>query len=233
MPKKLSLSYHEARSPMTAPITKFGGRPVWLEEPRWPVSRLYGGPMQFICQIALDPVLFGDLPTQMAYLFLTDWKYAGVFPNTMEPEADENAVILQPGGAWTGPSLPLHEGPSLYRRAHCNGRWEQTPCELAVELRPGADPDAGAWDTYAQCAEAWDAYCDALREDKVGGTPTPTSNNVENLATFSTDRRLLLQLNAKDNEENRDPFFLNLAYDGVGYAFISPDGHIGTFLWSR
>jgi hypothetical protein len=28
-------------------------------------------------------------------------------------------------------------------------------------------------------------------------------------------------------------FFLNLSYDGVGYAFLSPDGRTGQFLWSR
>jgi hypothetical protein len=233
MPKKYAISYHEVQSPITAPVTKFGGRPVWLEEPRWPVSRLYGSPMQFICQIALDPALFGDLPTRMAYLFLTDWDYESVFPNTMEPEGGENAVILQPGGTWAGPSLPLYEGPSLYRRAHRNGHWEQAPCELAVELRAGEDPDAGAWDTYAQRAEARDAYHDALFQDKIGGTPVPTLNNVEVLTEFVADWRLLLQLNAKDNEGNGDPFFLNLSYDGVGYAFISPDGRKGTFLWSR
>ncbi len=234
MPKKYSISYHEARAPITAPVTKFGGRPVWLEEPRWPVSRLYGTPMQFICQITLSPALFDDLPTRMAYLFLTDWDYESVFPNTMEPDGGENALILQPGGTWTGPSLPLSEGPSLYRRTHRNGRWEQTPCEFAAELRLGDDPDAGTWDEVdPDNKEAWDAYFKALREDKIGGAPVPTNNNAQQLAALIAEWRLLLQLNAKDNEGNGDPFFLNLSYDGVGYAFISRDGHDSTFFWSR
>jgi len=77
---------------------------------------------------------------------------------------------------------------------------------------------------------AWDAYMDALFEDKIGGTPVPTVNE----PTFPDPQswRLLLQLNTKVNEAD-DPFFLNFATDGVGYAFISHDGHRGTFLWSR
>lgn len=236
MPKKYTIAYREVASPITDPVTKFGGQPVWLEEPQWPVSRMYNSPMQFICQIALEPLLFGNLPTRMAYLFLTDWDYAGVFPTTFDPDGGENAVILQPGGVWSGPCLSVPEGPSLYCRSRRHGRWEQTPCELGVDLHPGDDPDAGTWDDVdPDDKEVWDAYCAALREDKVGGAPVPPTNGEDELAAFITDGwRLLLQLNAKDNEgRTGDRFFLNLSYDGAGYAFLSPDGRTGKFLWSR
>lgn len=236
MPKKYSISYREAREPITAPVTKFGGAPVWLDTPCWPLSRLYGSPMQFICQIALDRAIFGDLPARMAYLFITDYDYNGdgPMPDTYDPEKGESALILQPGGKAYTPALPLYEGSALYRRYHRNGRWEQEPCELAVDLRLGDDPEAGAWDKVdSDDKEAWDAYFEALCEDKVGGTPTPTINNVEELPTQMDNWLLALQLNAKDNEGNDDPFFLNLAYDGVGYALLSPDGRSGKFLWSR
>lgn len=233
MPRKYTITYLEALSPITAPVTKFGGRPVWLEEPCWPISRLYGSPMQFICQIALDHALFSDVRTRMAYLFLTNWDYESVLPNTAEPEGGESALILQPGGAWAGASRPLYEGPSLYRRAHRNGRWEQTLCEFAVGLRSGEDSDARAWDVFPQDRDAQDAYWAALLEDKIGGTPVPTPFGPR-FSAEPGEWRLLLQLNAKDNAaENGDPFFLNLSYDGVGYAFIAPDGHVGKFLWSR
>jgi hypothetical protein len=49
MPAKCTISYREVSSPNTTPVTKFGGQPVWLDEPSWPVSRVYGDPMQFIC----------------------------------------------------------------------------------------------------------------------------------------------------------------------------------------
>lgn len=53
MPKKYTNTYREVTSPIMEPVTKFGGQPVWIGEPQWPVSRQYGTPMQFICQIAL------------------------------------------------------------------------------------------------------------------------------------------------------------------------------------
>jgi hypothetical protein len=192
--------------------------------------------MRFICQIALDPALFGDIPTRMAYLFVADWDYESVFPDIFEPDGGENALIIQPGGTWSGPSLPLREGPSLYRRSnptHQPGQWEQTSCEFAVEGHYGEDHDAGAWDTYPRDPDASNAYWTALQEDKIGGTPTPTPFGPR-FSSTSSEWRLLLQINAKDNAAgNGDPFYLNLAYDGVGYAFISPDGRAGKFLASR
>lgn len=233
MPTKFVITYREVQSTIMSPVTKFGGLPVWLEEPRWPLSRLYGNPMQFICQIALDPLLFGDLPARMAYLFLTDWDYESPFPETFDPDAGESALIVQPGGTWSGPSLPLYDGPSLYRRFFHNGRWEQASCEFAVDLRREEDVESGTWDHFPEGKEARDVYWAALLEDKLGGTPVPTPFGPRFGADFD-GWRLILQLNTKDNApEVGDPFFINFADDGVGYAFLSPDGHSGRFLWSR
>jgi uncharacterized protein YwqG len=228
MPRKYTITYREVATPITEPVTKFGGQPVWVEKPCWPVSRMYGRPMRFICQIALPNDLFGSVDASMAYLFITDDYEHGYPADTWEPEGGENALILQPGGTWDGPTLPLREGPSLYRRTWTGSGWEHTPCEFAVELHPGDDPELGAWDHIDSGDEdAWDAYMDALFEDKVGGTPVPTPNE----PTFPDPERwrLLLQVNTKDD----DPFFLNFASDGVGYAFLSEDGRQGKFLWSR
>jgi uncharacterized protein YwqG len=239
MPSKATIAYREVTSPITEPVTKFGGQPVWMEDPCWPLSREYGTPMQFVCQIALAPKLFGGLEARMAYLFVTDDFAHGYMAETWEQEGGENAVILQPGGIWNGPTAPLREGPSLYRRTwtgvgfdpETGAGWERTPCEFAVELHLGADPEAGAWDHVdPDDTPTWDAYMAALFEDKLGGTPVPTVNKPKFPDPQSW--RLLLQLNTKENEAG-DPFFLNFADDGVGYAFISQDGRQGTFLWSR
>jgi hypothetical protein len=233
MPRKYTIRYREALEPIREPVTKFGGRPVWIAEPQWPMSHLYDRPMHFVCQIVLDPALFGELPTRMAYVFLTDWDGESVFPDTMEPDGGENAVIVQPGGTWVGECLPLSDGPGIYRRAWRNERWEQTPCELAVELHPGEDPHSGVWDEVDSDNErAWAAYFAALYEDKIGGTPVPTPFG-SRFEAGPDQWRLLLQLSAKDNDQDSDPFFLNLASDGVGYAFLSPDGRGGKFLWNR
>jgi hypothetical protein len=44
--------------------------------------------------------------------------------------------------------------------------------------------------------------------------------------------RLLLQLTSKANEIS-GPIFVNFAWDGIGDAFLSPDGTAGKFLWTR
>jgi hypothetical protein len=133
--------------------------------------------------------------------------------------------------------LPLREGPSLYRRSnptHQPGQWEQAPCEFAVELQPG--DDVRVWIAYPDDPDLKDVYWSSLIEDKIGGIPIPTPNQMlTNNPAFPdpTEWRYLLQMNTKDNEGADDPFFINFATDGVGYAFISHDGKRGMFLWSR
>jgi hypothetical protein len=239
MPRKYTISYREVAAPITDLVTKFGGQPVWLEAPCWPLSYQYRTPLQFVCQIALPLDLFGKLPLPMAYLFVTDDYAHGYRAKTWEPHGGENALILQPGSTWEGETAPLREGPSLYRRKwtgigfdpDTGAGWERTPCEYAVQLRVGHDPEGGVWDDLdPDDTTAMDAWLAALLEDKIGGTPVPNVNPPE----FPDPQqwRLLLQLNTKEDATG-DPFFLNLASDGVGYAFVSQDGHVGQFLWSR
>jgi hypothetical protein len=121
MRPKYHITFTPAPHPIRDAVTKFGGRPTWLTEPQWPLSRLYGTPMMFVCQVALASKVFGRLDAQMAYLFMTEYsvmtEYSGQggYPETWEPTAGENAVLLQPG-YWSGPTLPRGEGPSLYKR---------------------------------------------------------------------------------------------------------------------
>src|SRR5689334_18808557 len=96
--------------------------------------------MRFICQIALDPALFGDIPAKMAYLFMTDEdEYVG---ETFDPDGGENAVILQPGTPAV-PTQSLIVGPTLYKMRQQPGRdrLSPLPCELAVHLQWGDDPE--------------------------------------------------------------------------------------------
>src|SRR5689334_4419099 len=109
---KYSLSFHEVQESITGFVTKFGGQPTWYGEPRWPLSRSTEEPMQFICQIALDPLLFGDIPGRMAYVFMADGANEYV-DFTWDPDAGENAVVIQPGD-YDLPTKLLTEGPTLY-----------------------------------------------------------------------------------------------------------------------
>ena len=38
MPKKYTITYHEVQMPITDLVTKFGGQPVWWDQPCWPLS---------------------------------------------------------------------------------------------------------------------------------------------------------------------------------------------------
>jgi hypothetical protein len=252
--KKYALTFSEVSFPIVDPVTKFGGQPVWLTEPQWPLSRMYNAPMQFIGQIRLYPELFGPLEAQMAYLFMTQYEGESVFPETWDPEAGENAVILQPG-TWTGPTLPLTEGPHLrkwvkeptpppaegpswwkwlqgkrrWRWRH--SRWQKVSCEYAVELHAGEDPDE-PWSPWPDPDDkaAWDTRWTLFSEDKIGGIPVPTINLDRDPFPYPYGGpwHLLLQLNS-----NEDRYDVNFGTDGSGYVLLSEDGRVGKLLWSR
>src|ERR1043165_6193483 len=119
IPKLSIRSYKRVSRPIRKPVTKFGGQPVWLEEPAWPISAGSATPMRFICQILLTPSLFGDGPTKMAYLFLTqaerdEIEHGAFDPDIIFPDEGENAVILQPGGRVAVETTAQKTGPTLY-----------------------------------------------------------------------------------------------------------------------
>lgn len=209
---KLTISFREASEPITELVTKYGGQPVWLDKSQWPLSRATGRPMRFICQIALDPDLFGTIPGHMAYVFMTD--EARHVKGTWEPEGGENAVIIQPG-APSVPTAPFATGPTLQRGEddYVHDRRIFHDVEYAVDLTPGADPE-GFSD---------DEALDHLSEYKIGGTPAFLQGQEY---PAGGPWKLLAQI-----DSSSDLFFLNFGDAGVGYAFISADGTQGRFLW--
>ena len=94
MSVKQMIEFVESKGPITEAVTKFGGQPVWVDKPQWPVSKRLKKPMQFICQIKIDPALFGECPAQMAYLFMTDDSDDPGMYDTWDPDGGENAVIV-------------------------------------------------------------------------------------------------------------------------------------------
>jgi uncharacterized protein YwqG len=213
MAKKQSIAFVEVTSPISGLVTKFGGQPAWLAGAEWPISRATGEPMRFICQIAVDPDLFGNMGGRMAYLFISDG--LTFVDNTWDPEGGENAVIIQPGAGFL-PTQPLQTGPSLYKMVDDSSTNRRNPiaCEFDVILQPGEDRDALDEDESAAAAEI---------ENKIGGTPA--------FLQFSEwpsagPWRLLLQLDSA-----KMPFEVNFGDSGVGYAFIAEDGQTGKFLW--
>jgi len=105
MNTSLHIEFRQVSARITRPETKFGGDPVWIDGPQWPLSRKVGCPMQFIAQVAIDPRVFPNAVARMAYLFVSNDQGG---EETWDPDAGENAVVLQPGL----PAVPAgHGGP--------------------------------------------------------------------------------------------------------------------------
>ena len=221
VPKYDIVEFVEVQAPITQPVTKFGGQPVWMDRPTWPISRSTGGRMEFMGQIVVEPELFGVPPDTMAYLFMTGDDEAGFFTNTWDPEGGENAVIVQPRGVPGVQTVPEPTGPSVRKRVG-NGL---VPCEFAVRLERGEDPafvgDDELWTNLDEVER--EARHIALEGNKVGGTPGFIQGE-----QYPGDGSwgFLMQLDMMEV-----PFHVNFGDAGVGYAFLSEDGRTGKFLW--
>ncbi|MEV0703064.1 hypothetical protein AB0I53_34815 [Saccharopolyspora sp. NPDC050389] len=91
-PDRQNLRFVEASEPITEPITKFGGQPVWLADPTWPLSADTGRPMRFIGQVRLP----GE-EIRLGYLFMTEDDPDEFVDSTFDPAGGENAFFAQPG----------------------------------------------------------------------------------------------------------------------------------------
>jgi hypothetical protein len=222
---KYEIEFVEADAPITEPVTKFGGQPVWIGEPEWPLSCSTGEQMQFVCQIALDPEVFGGPPGRMPCVFVTGESEDQWVDGTFAPDGGENAVIIQSGGKNDAELVPESEGPALYK--FMGGRdWREgaVACEYAVTLTPCMDPDYASEDERFEWSEAeFDAYEEPLDGNKVAGTPVfIQADEFPEAGPW----RLLLQL-----DSTTVPFHVNFGDAGIGYAYISEDGKSGKFSW--
>lgn len=225
MPQKHRIEFQEVSSPISDRVTKFGGQPVWVTDPQWPLSRETNNPMRFICQIRLNNELFPGTSAQMAYLFMTDEEDGEFVDGTYEPDGGENAVILQPGRTEV-PTKELVDGPTLYRMVTKEGHnlLQQEACEFAVGLIEEDDIEFVSEAERSKMSEAEiEAAPGKLDENKIGGTPVFMQGDE---FPFEGDCRLLLQLDACSV-----PFYINFGDAGVGYAFLNQAGDQAKFLW--
>lgn len=221
--KRQSIEFIEVNKPILEPVTKFGGQPVWLTEPQWPLSAETGNPMRFICQIALDPELFGSISPRMAYIFMTDEE--DFVDGTYEPDGGENAVILQPGTT-SAPVKALTEGPSLYKMTEkeLDETLSEIPCEFAIKTTLADDQGFVQQSERNEWTDDEDEeYVNSLVGNKIGGTPIFVQGD-----EFPDNGpwNMLLEIDSCEV-----PFYINFGDAGVGFAFISEDGTRGKFLW--
>jgi uncharacterized protein YwqG len=225
MVKRASIEFVQANEPIKKPVTKFGGQPIWLSEPEWPISPSTERPMQFICQIELLPEIFGEPSGRMAYLFMTVAEEDDYVDGTWDPEGGENAVIIQPkplGRELSVTTDALIDGPTLYSLDKKTE--EKEPVEFAVKLTPSEDPDFVDAAIFLKWEESRrKAHTQTLSGNKLGGTPLFIQDAEFPLGLNS---KLLLQL-----DSTAAPFHIDFGDAGVGYVFISEDGSEGKFLW--
>ncbi len=146
--------------PIVEPISKFGGQPVWIGDPTWPLS-VDGAPATFLAQFTI-PGRDG-----LGYVFLDD--------AIIETDADIHwgVVIVQPGPVSvpfvarpTGPTFwgdfTEVPGPERYL-----GRRRARQVESRVVLEPGLD-----FDDWTIPLDDMEWHGDDDRDwNKVGGNP--------------------------------------------------------------
>lgn len=213
MPVTQRITFIPSEKPITQPVTKFGGKPVWLTEPQWPLSAGSGNPMQFIAQIALDPEIFPGTAGKVAYLFMTSDDDEAA--ETWDPDSGDNAVIIQPNGILHVPVAPLRHGPTLFEPIEVeNNLYEPQLREFTVSLTTEEEQPLIQDDQY-----------DNLSGNKIGGTPYFIQSE-EYPHDQPENWSLLLQLDSENV-----PFYINFGDAGIGYAFINKAGTLGKFLW--
>jgi hypothetical protein len=123
-----SFTLQAVDEPITEPVSKFGGQPVWIGDPTWPLEA-DGGPATFMAQFTI-PGRDG-----LAYLFLD---HAYEYPN------DPGYVVVQPGppperfiASATGPTF-WSEIPG---RSRYVSRMRLRRVESLAVLEPGFDLD--------------------------------------------------------------------------------------------
>ncbi|WP_371501966.1 hypothetical protein OG871_33550 [Kitasatospora sp. NBC_00374] len=213
-----------AEQPIAEPVAKFGGQPVWLSEPAWPVDPTSGEPLVFIGQF---PIPGPEL--RLAYLFLHE---EGVIMGGVHPEAGDAVLLVQPDGriphfAVIGP--PGTRGRTLWR-------WGPDDTEIPVEWRVDLQPVPPEID---RSIDEMAAYQRGMRgdgpdvelpggedlHDYLGGTACYPNDE----ARVDSPWRFLFKISDAGEGED-DPYFLNFGY-GYGFAFVSPDHREGRFFW--
>lgn len=204
---RLEMKVHAVEEPITEPVAKLGGDPIWLDKPCWPVHPTTREPLDFIGQFPVPAEPSEE--RRMAYLFLSydDYETGGV-----DPEDGEAVLLIQPGGripefAAIGPTGT--KGRSLWR---FGPEEELVPVECRIELTPV--PDEVEQDLELHGTVNVDNY--------FGGRPA-----YPDWAGVEAPWRFYFCLSGTDLDEQ---YFLNFAH-GYGYAYLSPDRLEGRFSW--
>lgn len=153
MPRR-SFELQPVEQPISSHVTKFGGQPVWIGEPTWPLGA-DGGPATFMAQFELPD---GD---GLAYLFL----------DASAPFSDPPAVLFAQPGLPPESFIAESAGPTFASEVRGAPRYASRMVFRRVEslavLEPGFDFDD--WDLFQDDPAA--ERDDHRDWNKLGGTP--------------------------------------------------------------
>ncbi|MFD0273465.1 hypothetical protein ACFVHB_06035 [Kitasatospora sp. NPDC127111] len=212
-----------AQQPISDPVAKLGGQPVWLAEPTWPVDPSTGRPLVFIGQFPIP----GD-ELRLAYLFLDE---EDLIMGGTNPEAGDAILLVQPDGripsfAAVGP--PGTQGRTLWRwgpdETEIPVEWHVDLQSVPAEIDRSIDEQAAF--ERSRRGEGPDVEMPDGEDlhDYVGGTACYSNH----YARVEAPWQFLFKIS--DAPDDEAPYFLNFGY-GYGYGFVSPDHREGRFFW--
>jgi len=212
-----------ATSPITSPISKLGGKPVFAAQLEAPLCQSCGQQMDFLGQFRLDSPLQLSNRYQIAYVFMcpgqTDAR-GWLTCQTWEAFSGANALILQEDhGLALLPDIPAR----------------YPDYELTLQRAPEPDLDVSRFDL------ANDEKTQVSMATKLGGVPAWIQNNdTPCCPNCGETMRFVAQIDAgpdgyfpEQSTEWHQYYMFGFGDAGKGYVFICPNdcSFKGAFLW--
>ena len=209
----------QAKAPINQLVTKFGGQPVWLEAPKWPLNKNTQEPLAFIGQIVLEKKIYGTTPAKVAYLFINPEDFA----DSALPEDGENAVILQPGNNAFYDCIDASTGPALQHSSNTTFDTDGL-CEFEVTLEYREEVPVDELKYKRIMLDMENQPSSFIQEEEVlavlGGTPAWMQAD----DSLFDNARLIIQM------EEDMPFQVDFGMGDL-YAFMNEAGTEAKCLW--
>ncbi|MGF1490767.1 MAG: DUF1963 domain-containing protein [Prochloraceae cyanobacterium] len=229
MPLKTQFQIVETTTEITSAITKFGGQPVWISHPYWPLCPETGEKMLFMSQISLDPKLFPDSDGTMVYVFFCD-ECESLYKEAMATVIQTSDNISRNGASYTE-FVSEANGPAIYELDdNCQAVYK----EYKVLLDPIEDEEIISIEERYKINN-WDDRIGfqfsrpSIAGNKIGGQPLCLYFVKDPEENFNQEEWLLLLQLApiqgywNNGQPNFYPFYMYLNDSGILTVFISSD----------